>query len=377
MLRQRPNAAPAAVEGSLLQLSVAFAAVYLIWGSTYLAIRFAIETLPPFTMAGVRFVVAGALLYAWTRRVRGVQAPSGTEWRAGAVVGGLLLLGGNGAVVWAEQWVPSGLAALLIATVPLWMVLLEWLAGGARPTGLVVLGLVQGLIGVGLLVGGRELGVSSPATFIGGLAVLAGSFLWAAGSIYSRRAPLPAAPRMGTAVQMLTGGAMLLVAGLLLGEWATVDVHAISVKSALSLLYLIVFGSLVAFSAYIWLLRATTPARVATYAYVNPVVALVLGWALADEPLSPRTLLAAAVILTAVMIINLRSGGSRRRPPNAPEPAPPRRTGRPAVPRTASGDPRPSGTGEVEAPDPVPESTNPLRAAHPPVRSDPTAGPAS
>lgn len=301
-----PDGAPGApVEPSTLRVALAFAAVYLVWGSTYLAIRFAIETIPPFTMASLRFLVAGGLLYAWAR-ARGARRPTPGEWRDAALVGGLLLLGGNGAVVWAEQWVPSGLTALLVATVPLWMVLLDWLwAGSARPGVWAWFGLVWGLLGVWLLVGGPEEGgsLTGPA-FVGGVVILLGSLSWAFGSILSRSLRLPPAPRMATALQMLAGGLLLGVAGGAAGEWQRWEVGGTSAKSLLALAYLILFGALVGYAAYIWLLRVSTPARVATYAYVNPVVALFLGWALAAEPLTPRTGVAAAVILSAVVLLN-------------------------------------------------------------------------
>jgi drug/metabolite transporter (DMT)-like permease len=297
---------------------LAFAAVYLIWGSTYLAIRFAIETLPPFLMAGSRFLAAGTVLYAWARW-RGAAAPSRRHWRSAAIVGGLLLLGGNGAVVWSEQRVASGLAALLVCTVPLWMVVLPgFRPGGTRPPATVLGGVALGLAGVALLVGPGRLAGAEGVDPLGALALIAGSFLWSMGSLYARRAPLPAAPLLGTAMEMLCGGALLLVAGLLTGEVARLDPAAVSPRSALALLYLTVFGSLVAFSAYVFLLRATTPARVSTYAFVNPVVAVVLGWAFAGEPVTSRTLLAAAVIVSGVMLITLR----RERP--AVEAQPPR-----------------------------------------------------
>jgi drug/metabolite transporter (DMT)-like permease len=307
------STAPAATDRpSAPALAAGFGAVYVIWGSTYLAIRFALESLPPFLMAGVRFVVAGAVLYAWTRRARGVAPPTRTEWWGTAVVGGLLLLGGNGAVVWAEQFIPSGLAALLVATVPLWMVVLDWAGGGERPGPGVVLGLTVGLAGVGLLVDTPGVEINDTMELLGAGAVVLGALSWAVGSLHSRRASLPASPRLATAMQMLTGGGLLLVAGVLAGEPARFDPGAVTFRSAAALLYLVVAGSLVAFSAYIWLLRHASPARVSTYAYVNPVVALFLGWALAGEPLTPRTLLAAAVILGSVALITVR-GGARRR----------------------------------------------------------------
>lgn len=295
----------------------AFACIYLIWGSTYLGIRFAIETLPPFFMAGVRFVIAGSALYGWLRW-RGAPAPDRLQWRATAIVGGLMLMGGVGMVTWAEQLIPSGLAALLIALVPFWIVLLDWWrpdraqSGRRRPGGRVFVGLALGLVGVVLLIGPGDLGDGHAVDLLGvGLVLLAG-FAWATGSLYSRRAAhrqaLPATPLLGVAMEMLAGGAILLLAALLTGEGARVNLSAVSPRSLLALGYLIVFGSLVAFSAYIWLLKVSTPTRAATYAYVNPVVAVLLGWALAGEPLTPRVLLATAVIVAAVMLITLGQG---------------------------------------------------------------------
>jgi drug/metabolite transporter (DMT)-like permease len=285
------------------EIALAFAAVYVIWGSTYLAIRFAIETMPPLLMAGVRFLIAGTLLYAWVR-LRGTPAPRRDEWRSTTIVGGLMLLGGNGAVCWAEQRVPSGIAALLVALVPIWMVLLEWRRrGGTRPDARTVAGLALGLGGLAVLVGPEEILGGGHVDHMGAIVLAFGTLSWAAGSLYSRHAHLPAAPMLATAMEMLGGGVLLVVAAAARGELAQVDIAAISLRSALAVGYLVVFGSLVAFTAYIWLLRVTTPARVSTYAYVNPVVAMLLGWALAGEALAPRTLLAAAVIITAVGLI--------------------------------------------------------------------------
>jgi drug/metabolite transporter (DMT)-like permease len=285
------------------EIVLAFAAIYVIWGSTYLAIRFAIETMPPLMMAAVRFLIAGTALYAWVR-LRGTPAPSRDEWRATAIVGGLMLLGGNGAVVWAEQRVPSGVTALLVALVPIWMVLLEWRRrGGDRPDAGTVAGLALGLVGLLILVGPEEVLGGSHVDHMGAAVLALGTLSWAAGSLYSRHAHLPASPTLATAMEMLGGGVLLLAAAGVRGEWSQVDPAAVSLRSALAIGYLVVFGSLVAFTAYIWLLRATTPARVSTYAYVNPVVAMVLGWAFAGETLAPRTLLAAAVIVGAVVLI--------------------------------------------------------------------------
>ncbi|MCL5263700.1 MAG: drug/metabolite exporter YedA [Chloroflexi bacterium] len=289
-----------------LRVVVAFAAIYLIWGSTYLAIRFAIETLPPFLMAGTRFLVAGAMLYGFAR-LRGAPRPAWFHWRAATVVGGLLLLGGNGGIVWAEQRVPSGMAALLVATVPLWMVLLDWVGRqGTRPSAGLVARIVLGFAGVALLLEPADLpGSSFAVDQVGAAVIMLASASWATGSLYARRARLPAAPLLTTAMEMLAGGSLLLVAGSVMGEWATLHSVHVSLRSILSVGYLIVFGSLVGFTAYIWLLRVATPARVSTYAYVNPVVAVILGWALAGEPLTPRTLMAAAVIVAAVVMITV------------------------------------------------------------------------
>jgi drug/metabolite transporter (DMT)-like permease/heme-degrading monooxygenase HmoA len=292
--------------------------VYVIWGSTYLAIRYGVETLPPFGMAAVRFLVAGALLYGWAR-LRGAPRPTRRGWGAAAVVGAALLLVGNGAVTWAEQRVPSGLAALLIASEPLWIVLLGWWRPGAaergpRPNGRTAVGLALGLAGVAALVvpdalrGGGTGGVDP----VGAAAVLAGAFAWAAGSLWAvgdaGRARLPTSGPLATGMQMLAGGAFLLVASLLAGEPAAFHPAAVSRASIAALGYLALFGSIVAFSAYSWLLTVEPPARVATYAFVNPAVAVLLGWLVAGEALTGHILGAAAVIVAAVVLLTLRPG---------------------------------------------------------------------
>ena len=299
----RTDSAPAP---SRLALMSAFAIVYVIWGSTFLAILFAIETLPPFLMASARFLVAGLLVYTWSRVVSGTAAPNRAEWRAAAAVGVLLLVGGNGLLVWSEQRIPSGVAALLVGTVPCFMALIDWLRpGGSRPSGHVVAGLLLGLLGLFWLVGPDTLMGGGRADFIGAAAVVLCSFSWALGSIYSRHVPTPGSPFLSTAMQMLAGGAALLVLSVMLGEPWAFDTETVSLRSALGLLYLVVFGSIVAFSAYIWLLRVSTPARVSTYAYVNPVIAVLLGWALAGEALTVRMVIAAAVIVSGVALITL------------------------------------------------------------------------
>lgn len=284
-------------------MALAFAAVYLIWGSTYLAIRIAIETLPPFLMAAIRFAIAGSALYAWAR-LRGAPRPTRVHWRSAFVVGGLLLMGGNGGVVWAEQTVPSGLTAVLIATVPLWMAAFQWVRRRERPPPGAAIGLPIGFAGVALLVGPWEFVESGGIDPVGAGVLMAAAASWAAGSLYSCRAALPASPQLGTAMEMLTGAAFLLVAGTAAGEWSRLGQGGVSTASAVALVYLITFGSLIAFTAYIWLLTVTTPAKVSTYAYVNPVVAVILGSLILAERLTPRTLVSVAVILGSVVLIS-------------------------------------------------------------------------
>jgi len=292
----------------------AFLAVYLIWGSTYLAIKFAIAAIPPFLMAGSRYVIA-ALVLAAALRLQGVKRPAVTaaNWRAAATVGILMLVGGNGFVTFAEQYIASGLAALLIATVPLWLVAFDWLfCRGPRPTPLIVVGLFVGLFGVYLLIGPSHLAGERPNPLGVGF-VLAACVFWAAGSLYSRRAPLPSSMLTATWMEMLAGGLVMILIGSVTGEWSRFDLAGITLRSALCVAYLSIFGSIVALTAYTWLLKVSTPARVGTYAYVNPVIAMVLGAMFAGERLSPRVIIAAAVILTAVLMITLarsRSAGA-------------------------------------------------------------------
>ncbi len=304
------------VQASRWQVALALALVYVVWGSTYLAIRFAVETLPPFGMAAARFLVAGAALYLWAR-ARGAARPTAGQWRSAATVGLLLLLGGNGAVVWAEQAIPSSLAALLVSTVPLFMALLEWLHAGQRPTLPVAAGLLAGFVGVVLLVDPTGLaGASVP--LVPALVTTAAALSWAAGSLYARKAPAPASPLLGSAMQMLAGGLALLFVSVASGEAARFDPAGSSAQSVAALLYLVVFGSLIGFTAYAWLLRNVQPALASTYAYVNPVVAVLLGWALAGEAVGPRTLFASALIVGGVGLITAMKG---RKPAKVEEPA--------------------------------------------------------
>lgn len=292
-----------------LHVWVALGLVYVIWGSTYLAISYVVETVPPMLGMGMRFLLAGAILYTWVR-LRGGARPTRANWRAAAIVGILLLLGGNGIVAWSEQLVPSGLAALLVSTTPLWMALIDWLRpGGMRPSLAVGIGLALGFIGVLLLIGpdilagGATLHATGPLAIISLIAVPLASLSWASGSIYSRSAKMPASPALGTAMEMLAGGAAMLIVSIFVGEPAHIHLQLITSRSVLGFLYLVVFGSLVAYSAYTWLLRTTPLSLTSTYAYVNPVVAVFLGWAFHGESLTPLTMIAAAVIVAAVGVI--------------------------------------------------------------------------
>ena len=319
MKTQRGPAPPvgtAASSPGLAPLLAAFGAVYVIWGSTYLGILWAIETMPPLLMASVRFLTAGGLLVAWAAARGGTGAghprPDRRQWRAAAIAGGLMLGGGNGAVTVAEQWVPSGMAALLVASVPLFLVVLDAFFGSrARPSGRAQVGLLVGFGGVALLAGSPGAGQGGALELVGALLILCGCAAWAAGSLYLRYAPPPPQPLLWVGMQMLCGGAILGVLALATGEWVGFRVADVSPRSALSLAYLIVFGAIIAYSAYVWLLRVTTPARIGTYAYVNPVIALFLGWWLADEPLGFRSLLAAAIIVGSVVVIVSESRPAR------------------------------------------------------------------
>jgi drug/metabolite transporter (DMT)-like permease len=287
-----------------LQIAAAFLAVYIIWGSTYFAIKVAIQTMPPLLMAGVRFLIAGALVFGWLL-LRGAARPKLVHWRSALLLGGLLLFAGNGGVTWAEQVIPSGLAALIVAMVPIYVALLDWIRpGGSRPSVLRIVGLVIGFVGVALLIGPLATGGFSPALFAACVPLI-GSLCWAAGTLYARSAQLPANPLVGTGMEMLVGGVLLTGAGLLLGEGSQIHPEKFSLDSLLAFGFLVIFGSIVAFTSYIWLLGKVNPGRVSTYAYVNPVVAVFLGWAFASEAVTGRTLIAAAVILLAVMIITL------------------------------------------------------------------------
>jgi drug/metabolite transporter (DMT)-like permease len=290
---------------SRAQIVAAFASIYTVWGSTYLAIRYADETIPPFLMAAVRFLVSGVLLYAWAR-YRGAARPTRTHWRNATIAGGLLLLGGNGAVVWAEQFVPSGLTALLVSILPFWLVIIEWVRPPRQtPRAAVIVGLIVGFIGIVVLVGPGDLGGHGDISVTGAVVLIIGSLSWAMGSFFSRDAALPESGLLTTGMEMLGGGLLLTIVGFGAGELGSFHVAAVSRASALGLLYLITFGSLIGFTSYIWLLDKVSPAQLGTYAYVNPVVAVLLGWAIAGEKLSLRTGVAAAIVICAVALITI------------------------------------------------------------------------
>lgn len=307
-----PAGQPAA---PLAKLVFALALVYVLWGSTYLAMRIAVATIPPFTMAAMRHLTAGALLYTFLR-LRGTPAPRPVHWRSTAIIGALLLLFGNGCVAWAEQRVGSGMSSLLICSEPMWIVLFAWLRrGGQRPTSRVVTGLLVGFAGLLLLV--RPTAGSLAVDRLGAASLLVASIAWAAGSLYVQRATLPDSPWLATSMQMLCGGALLLVASVASGEPARLVLSHVATSSLLAVLYLIIFGSLIGFTAYTWLLRSASPVLVATYAYVNPVVAVLLGWAIVHEPVTPAMLAGALVILAGVALITTAT--ARREPREAQE----------------------------------------------------------
>src|SRR5579864_1031695 len=282
-----------------IKLALAFAAIYLIWGSTYLAIRYAVETIPARVTAGLRHTVAGGILLAWAW-ARGFR-PKREHWISGLVIGALFFLVGHGTLHWAEQYVGSGLAALLIATEPMFILLLAWSMGQQRISRVSVAGLGLGVLGVAILMG-AELSAKG-SSLLGLLAVLLGSLSWAAGVVISPKVKLPQDALARTAVPLVCGAAMLLIAAGVTGEFHRMQWSSVSLKSVPGLVYLIVFGSVVAFTAYTWLLQRCPPALVATHTYANPVVAVLLGWLLASEPVTLRIVIASVAILGAIALI--------------------------------------------------------------------------
>lgn len=299
MNQDRPTNPPTAT------LIAAFATIYLLWGSTYTAIRIVVETLPPFLAAGVRFLIAGGLMLV-ALAVRGTPLPSRAQWRNAAIASTLMLVGGNGLVMWAERTLSSGFTALLIALVPVWFALLDWARPqGARPQMKTVAGIFVGFLGVAFLVQARGGFASMTGQWAGALAIMVSGFCWAGGSIYSKHSAPGGSPWMTSAAQMLCGGVGLLLVGGVCGEpWST-DWSHVSGRSLAALTYLVVFGSWIGFCTYVWLLHNTTPARLSTYAYVNPVIAVSLGWVLLGEKVNSGMLWAAAIIVLGVATITI------------------------------------------------------------------------
>jgi drug/metabolite transporter (DMT)-like permease len=301
------RAFPLRGESTAAFVPASFLAVYILWGSTYLAIRIGIESLPPLILAAARYLILGAVLYAiyWLRG----QRPTRAQWRACIISGVLLFCTGNGLVCWAELRVPTGIAALLIATVSFWMVLADWLRpGGVRPVQRVVWGLIVGFSGLIVLVGPAHLGGSRRVDPLGAAVLVIAALSWAIGSVYAKHTELPSSLLLTIAMQSLAAGSALTVISVVSGESRGFHLSAVTLPSGLAVLYLMLFGSVVGFSAYLYILRHSTATRVGTYAFVNPVVALFLGWLFAGEAITLRTLLAAAIILTAVVVVIVGSG---------------------------------------------------------------------
>jgi drug/metabolite transporter (DMT)-like permease len=287
-----------------LLVALAFATVYLVWGSTYLAIRVGVQSMPPFLMAGARYLVAGLILYAFLRAT-GVTAPTRAHWLRSGAAGVVMLTVGNGFVTWAEQTVPSNFAALLISAVPLYVALLDWLRpGGTRPQAHQLAGIVVGAAGMVLLVWPEAHAVEAPSV-IGVAAILIAGLAWAGGSLYARYSPHHPNAVMAAAQQMIAGAVSLLIIGLVRGEATPGVWSAITVSGLLAFLYLTIFGSLIAYSAFGWLLTVSSPSRLSTTAFVNPVVAVILGWLLLHETLSERATAGAALIVCAVVVMTV------------------------------------------------------------------------
>jgi len=297
MLRRQARARVAAPAA---RIWLALGTVYLLWGSTYLGIKFSIATIPPLLMGSVRFLVAGAILYVIGIRAGDVRGDrlGARQWLAALVIGSALLVGGNGGVILAEQYVPTGVVALLVATAPLWMAIIDRVAFGRRLPALVIVGLVIGFAGVAFLIGSPG---SGRISLFGAALALAAPLCWASGSVFTRHVQLPARPLVASSMEMLCAGVIFAVASIATGELGRL--HPFSTTSIVALGYLIVFGSLIGFSAYVWLLRSAPLSLVSTYAYVNPVVAVILGTIFLSERISPRTLIAGGIIIAAVALI--------------------------------------------------------------------------
>ena len=309
---------------SRTRVLLAFAAVYLVWGSTYLFIKYAVETIPPFMMGATRFFVAGGLLYALARW-RGAASPTRDDWRAAAITGVLMLGMGNGAVVWSETRIPSGVAALIVSSVPIWIVLMDWLRPrGVRPRAAVFVGLALGLIGMVILIGPRAIVGEGHVDGFGAGVLICGSLAWALGSLITRGSKRTGSPLVFSALQMGAAAVAMTIASISMGDLTRFHLGDVTLKSLVSWIYLVTFGSIIGYTAYVYLLGAVSAAKAATYAYVNPIIAVVLGWAFASEPISLRTIVATTVILGGVALITTSQGRSQatgEHPlPSRPEP---------------------------------------------------------
>jgi len=293
-----------------IKLVLAFAAIYLVWGTTYLAIRIAIDTIPPFLMSGVRFVTAGLIFYTWCL-FRGDKKPTLSDWKRNSIAGMLMFVIGHGSLTWSEQFISSGLAALVIATIPIWVVLFEWIrCKSNRPKFWTMIGIVLGVSGVLFLFGADNSVLSDSSrqgysTILGLSVLIAAAISWALGSIYSRNTQSNTSLQFSIAMQTLMGGSVLIIVGLIRGESSQISFEDISIFSILSLGYLIIFGTLIAYSSYLWLLKKSTPSKVSTYAYFNPLVAIFLGGVIADEAITLHMLIGASCILISIFLIHL------------------------------------------------------------------------
>jgi drug/metabolite transporter (DMT)-like permease len=301
--RKCRTAAIGKVTASRGRILAAFAAVYLIWGSTYLAIRFALEDFPPFLLMGFRSLLAGLILYVWGRRSTG-ERPAPVHWIGAAVMGALLFLVGHGGLAWGEQVVPSGVAALVIATLPIWMTLLQAVRDGGGLNRRILLGLLAGFAGVAMLADPRDLLGGAPIDPVGFVVLLVAALSWSVGSVFGRGLKHPDSSALAAGMNLLAGGVLLVAVGLLRDE--RFDPAAVSLVPLLSLLYLVVFGSVIGFGSFIWLLRVTTPSRVSTYGFVNPIVAVLLGWLAGGEALSPRVMAASILMVAGVAGVVVR-----------------------------------------------------------------------
>lgn len=301
-MQQATESVPAARSFDFRVFS-AYAAIYILWGSTFLAIRYAVESIPPFMQSGVRALVAGGILMAWAW-ARGERRFRLADWRSAAVGGFFFFVVCHGLLSWGELRVPSGVASVVLALIPIWVVLLDWLRpGGTRPAGTTLFGVGLGFAGLVMLVGRGAFAGVGGLDVVATIALALSALGWAVGTIYSRYRPLPYSAVATSALQMLAGGALLMLISAATGEWRAITPEILDARAWLAVLYLAVVGSVITFSAYIWLINVSSPSRVSTYAYVNPVVAVFLGWMLAGEQLTPSTMVAAGVIVAAVVVI--------------------------------------------------------------------------